>query len=167
MKEYKKDQGFTLIEVLASLTILTLIALPMFSFFTQAYDYTTKNQNNTVGVNVARGVVEFMKKQNFEEMKNLLEATGQPDPSNGLKKTEIYIGTTTNSYYYSETEVPETNQIEINSNRYRVSVTLWKNSDSHLDAYSIPINVTASWGMNSNNEMKTSLEGAIINETIR
>ena len=167
MKEYKKDQGFTLIEVLVSLTILTLIAIPMFSFFTQAYDYTTKNQNNTIGVNVARGVVEFMKKQNFEEMKSLLDTTGHPDPTNSLMNTEIYIGIKTNSYYYSETEVPETEQIEINSNKYKVAVTLWKNSDAHLDDYSIPINVTATWIANSNNEMKTSLEGAIINETIR
>ncbi len=156
---FKCKMGYTLVEVLVSLTILSLIAIPMFSFFIQAYDYTTRNQNNTVSVNVGRGVIEFMSKQNFQEMKNLLYAEGA--------EKDLFIGTTVDSYKFSETSIPDNEKIEINSNRYAVKVTMKKNAESYLDNYTLPITVTISWGHSSGNEITTTLEGAIVNETIR
>lgn len=72
-KILKKEIGFTLLEVLLSLTILTLISIPMLSYFIQAYQYTTDSQNKTVAVNIARNIINYMENQNFRAMKAFLK----------------------------------------------------------------------------------------------
>ena len=61
-------KGFTLLEVLASITILSIVAIGMFSFFTNAMKYTTYNQDKTVAINIARGVLAYMQRLDFETL---------------------------------------------------------------------------------------------------
>ena len=51
------QKGISLLEVLLSITILSIITLSILSFFNQAYDYTKRNEDKTVGINVARNVL--------------------------------------------------------------------------------------------------------------
>lgn len=76
-----KEAAFTLLEVLLSITILSIIAIPMFYYFIQAYQYTTESQNKTVAVNIARNVMNYMEKQNFLKLQNYLN----PDTSKMAK----------------------------------------------------------------------------------
>jgi type II secretory pathway pseudopilin PulG len=73
-KMKKNDElGLTLIEILASITIFSIIAISLFSFFPQAYKYTTKNQSRTLEINVARGVLHYVEQQDYDVMKNMIE----------------------------------------------------------------------------------------------
>lgn len=63
---FYNERGFTLIEVLLSIVILSFVMGGMFMFFTNAMTYTSYNQSKTVAVNIARGVVHYMARLDFQ-----------------------------------------------------------------------------------------------------
>ncbi|MBA2873672.1 type IV pilus modification PilV family protein [Thermaerobacillus caldiproteolyticus] len=65
--------GFTLIEILASIVILSAVAIGMFSFFTNAMKYTTYNQGKTVAINIARGILAYMEHRDFTALKQYVD----------------------------------------------------------------------------------------------
>ncbi|BDG46290.1 MULTISPECIES: prepilin-type N-terminal cleavage/methylation domain-containing protein [Parageobacillus] len=69
----RASKGFTLMEVLASITILSIVAIGMFSFFTNAMKYTTYNQGKTVAINIARGVLAYMERLDFAALKQYVD----------------------------------------------------------------------------------------------
>ncbi|MFI2858735.1 prepilin-type N-terminal cleavage/methylation domain-containing protein [Paenibacillus sp. JSM ZJ436] len=71
-KAFQKEQGFSLLEVLAAIVILSIISLVLTSYFTNALSYSKSNQNRTVMVNLARNALFYMEKQNFASIKDLL-----------------------------------------------------------------------------------------------
>ncbi|MBE2911937.1 type IV pilus modification PilV family protein [Anoxybacillus flavithermus] len=66
---FYNERGFTLIEVLLSIVILSFVMGGMFMFFTNAMTYTSYNQSKTVAVNIARGVIHYMERLDFQTMK--------------------------------------------------------------------------------------------------
>ncbi|WP_379135587.1 prepilin-type N-terminal cleavage/methylation domain-containing protein [Paenibacillus sp. sgz500958] len=68
-----QEQGFTLIEVLAAIVILSIVSLVLTSYFTQAMTYSKSNQNKTIMVNLARNALFYMEKQDFDKMKVFLD----------------------------------------------------------------------------------------------
>lgn len=64
-----KEEGFTLVEVLAALIILSIVFIAAASFFSQSLSYTKKNEHKTVTVNLARNALVYMEKQSFTEIK--------------------------------------------------------------------------------------------------
>lgn len=66
MNIFYDKHGFTLIEVLLSIVILSFVVSGMFMFFTHAMTYTTYNQSKTVAVNIARGVIHYMERLDFQ-----------------------------------------------------------------------------------------------------
>jgi prepilin-type N-terminal cleavage/methylation domain-containing protein len=68
------SKGFTLLEVLLSITILSAVAIGMFSFFTNAMKYTTYNQGKTVAINIARGVLAYMERLDFTNLEQYVES---------------------------------------------------------------------------------------------
>ncbi|KGE20431.1 prepilin-type N-terminal cleavage/methylation domain-containing protein [Paenibacillus wynnii] len=73
----KQEQGFTLIEVLASIVILSVVSLVLTAFFTQAMTYSKSNQNKTIMVNIARNALFYMEKQDFEKMETFFNAKSE------------------------------------------------------------------------------------------
>lgn len=69
----KQEQGFTLIEVLAAIVILSIVSLVLTSYFTNALSYSKSNQNKTIMVNLARNALFYMEKQDFEQMQELFK----------------------------------------------------------------------------------------------
>lgn len=69
--DFRKENGFTLLEVLAAIVILSIVSLVLTSYFTNALSYSKTNQNKTVMVNLARNALFYMEKQDFETMKIL------------------------------------------------------------------------------------------------
>ncbi len=69
---FRNERGFTLLEVLLSITILGIVIISFLSFFNQAYSYTKKNEDKTVGINVARNVLYYMEQQDYTRMKSYL-----------------------------------------------------------------------------------------------
>jgi prepilin-type N-terminal cleavage/methylation domain-containing protein len=66
----KQEKGFTLIEVLAAIVILSIVSLVLTSYFTNAMSYSKSNQNKTIMVNLARNALFYVEKQDFEKMKD-------------------------------------------------------------------------------------------------
>lgn len=67
MNNYMKNsQGFTLIEVLLSIVILSIIIVPLFNFFAQSLYHTKSNQQHTIATYAARNALVFVEKQGFE-----------------------------------------------------------------------------------------------------
>ncbi|MFD1903648.1 prepilin-type N-terminal cleavage/methylation domain-containing protein [Paenibacillus rhizoplanae] len=56
-RERGKEAGFTLIEVLAAIVILSIVSLVLTSYFTHALSYSKSNQNKTIMVNLARNAL--------------------------------------------------------------------------------------------------------------
>ncbi|MEK3838611.1 MULTISPECIES: type IV pilus modification PilV family protein [unclassified Paenibacillus] len=67
-RERGKEAGFTLIEVLAAIVILSIVSLVLTSYFTHAMTYSKSNQNKTIMVNLARNALFYMEKQDFGEI---------------------------------------------------------------------------------------------------
>lgn len=68
----KQEKGFTLIEVLAAIVILSIVSLVLTSYFTNAMSYSKSNQNKTIMVNLARNALFYVEKQDFKAMKVFL-----------------------------------------------------------------------------------------------
>lgn len=76
----KKDEnGFTLIEVLISITILGIVATSFLSFFNNAYSYTKINEDKTVGINVARNILNFFEQQDYSKIKKAYLSNSIPE----------------------------------------------------------------------------------------
>ncbi|WP_163150257.1 prepilin-type N-terminal cleavage/methylation domain-containing protein [Anoxybacillus sp. MB8] len=66
MNIFCDKHGFTLIEVLLSIVILSFVVSGMFMFFNNAMTYTAYSQSKTVAVNIARGVIHYMERLDFQ-----------------------------------------------------------------------------------------------------
>ncbi|MDQ0156131.1 type IV pilus modification PilV family protein [Robertmurraya andreesenii] len=69
-KILKNRRGLTLLEVLLSITILGIVVTSFLSFFNHAYSYTKKNEDKTVGINVARNVLNYFEQQDYGKIKD-------------------------------------------------------------------------------------------------
>ncbi|WP_342566541.1 prepilin-type N-terminal cleavage/methylation domain-containing protein [Paenibacillus sp. FSL R7-0345] len=63
-----REKGFTLIEVLAAIVILSIVSLVLTSYFSNALSYSKSNQNKTIMVNLARNALFYMEKQDYQSL---------------------------------------------------------------------------------------------------
>ncbi|MCM3750061.1 type II secretion system GspH family protein [Paenibacillus pasadenensis] len=59
------EQGFTLLEIMASIVILSIVALTLSGFFVQAMSYSKQNQNKTIAVHLARNALAYIQKEAY------------------------------------------------------------------------------------------------------
>ncbi|NGZ76089.1 prepilin-type N-terminal cleavage/methylation domain-containing protein [Saccharibacillus alkalitolerans] len=71
----KKEQGFTLIEVLAALLIVSITALAFTAYFSNAMTFAKTNQNKTIMSNLARNALVYMQKQDFERLEAYFDSS--------------------------------------------------------------------------------------------
>lgn len=143
----KKQRGFTLVEVLASIAILGIITITVMTFFSQSYDYTKRNQSKTVGINVARNVMNYFDQLEFNELYKQYGITSLgPD---GVKITLADCNNRPNLYTTSCSEIL---QPTINNYQYDTEITLKKytneadkNQDYDLNKNLIRIEVKVVW----------------------
>lgn len=193
-RERSKEAGFTLIEVLAAIVILSIVSLVLTSYFTHALSYSKSNQSKTVMVNVARNALFYMEKQDFEEMKRFFNVKDKPeDEHEGADHPYIAATQCTaevcnmKSVFINGDVLPEVLNPVINNIAYEVNITY--QADLHRDMmegrsgngsndpdtrkkdmapYLIPVRVevTGPGGPNAN-AASTVVEGYITNEKIR
>ncbi|WP_066365608.1 prepilin-type N-terminal cleavage/methylation domain-containing protein [Neobacillus fumarioli] len=146
----QNSRGLTLIEVLVSITILGIITTAFLSYFTQAYSYTKKNQDQTVGINIARNVLYYMEQQNYQSIKN------QYFPSDtNPKEVKLTIDNCKDSVF--DTPVcRDFFSTEINNVDYSTTVTLSRDvtngsqtASPNLSNYLIGVEVQVTWGNQS------------------
>lgn len=178
---FKSKHGNTLVEVLAAVTIFSLVVIPMISFFTQAYSYTNRNEMKTVSINVARGVYEFMSNQDFSELKARMKGISEYnvyvglmdgneiDPSDPTKTKKIQVYKFQEKSIYEDPTVPvkgKVNPVQINNVKYNAYVKLKPSSEK--PDYFIDIDVFVWEGEDKYSPPHDALiKGKIINETIR
>jgi len=156
------NKGLTLIEVLVSLTILSLILLGIMNFFNQAYSFTNSNQKKTAAVNVARNALTFMEQStginSFIAIRDRIE--NHPDSSGKLEICNNEYQLVWNGEHNDASCSP----ITINDIPYNVSIV--PRLDKNYTDYFIPLTVEVNWTVNKH-EYTTSIEGAITSEDLR
>ncbi|MCA1036411.1 prepilin-type N-terminal cleavage/methylation domain-containing protein [Bacillus infantis] len=167
-KIINSSNGLTLVEVLLSLTILSIILLGSMKFFTQAYSYTSGSQNKTAGINVARNALMYIENESFIEIRKKFT----DDPAEEMKITicdESYRGAWKDGSSLHSAEaagVPSCipTPIVINNVEYDVTIALPEGHIPETDASSIPLRATVEW---VGSETPVKIEGAIKSEDLR
>ncbi|OCT14252.1 hypothetical protein A8709_25820 [Paenibacillus pectinilyticus] len=179
-KKEPRDEGFTLIEVLAATVILSVVSLAMMAFFIQAMSYNKGNQNKTVMVNLARNALFYMEKQPFTEMNDYLKANGGIDLEKGncSMNAGALICSPTDMTISSMTGLWDVFNPEVNGKQYEVTVKyqsdliheeLEMNPTSTKFQYLIPISVQVvdKNAPNPSSRYQADVEGYILDESIR
>ncbi|WP_010195872.1 type IV pilus modification PilV family protein [Bacillus sp. m3-13] len=71
-KLFKEQKGFTLLEVLLSLTILSVVVIGLMSFFHNSYNYVNENEDKAIATQIARNVMNYVEKQNYNKLEGYL-----------------------------------------------------------------------------------------------
>lgn len=153
-KFLKNNHGLTLIEVLVSLTILGIVVTSFLSFFNQAYSYTKKNEDKTVGINVARNVLYYFEQQEYEEVEKEFFVD-----TNGIKtndSVDLTIDDCSNSGLFDESACKGIFSTKINNVDFTSKVVLSKRRGTELENYLTDVVVTVTW-----NEQTATVKGLI------
>ena len=145
----KKDRGFTLLEVLLAIAILSIMFTAVMGFFSQSFTYTKQNESKTVGINFARNVLNYIEHQDFEKMKGLsvneveveLDADSCSSKSDG-KEFLINCNAILNS--------------KINNVEYDAKVLINPEGKTELTNFLIPVTVEVQW-----NDKTVEVEGVV------
>ncbi|MFB5282220.1 prepilin-type N-terminal cleavage/methylation domain-containing protein [Peribacillus sp. Hz7] len=101
MNNFKNNNGFTLIEVLASITILGIVLTVFLSFFSNSMTFSVKAEDKLTAINLAEkelhdltnSIEAYCKTKNCEEPNNIPEDTYTRSPIELNNKT--YLSTMT------------------------------------------------------------------------
>jgi prepilin-type N-terminal cleavage/methylation domain-containing protein len=152
--------GVTLLELLVSLTILSILLLSITRFFFQAGTFNTVNESRTVALNVARNALMFMEKQSFVEMRYTFE---NPGTKKWIKMCPDDQGEKVYSLQSSAADKSACSNISVNDGTYEVTVT--SNAvNEETKKYYIPVTVKVRW---KENEPEVEIDGTIKSEDMR
>ncbi|WP_438311216.1 type IV pilus modification PilV family protein [Sporosarcina sp. FA9] len=96
------EKGVTLVEILATLVLLSIVLIGFFSFFTQSATFTKHNKEKLTAVQIAEDVVAKIRNSEYPdtnlEIKDysgyIVDIVIEDGPA-GLKKAEIKVETDT------------------------------------------------------------------------
>lgn len=160
-KFLRNNRGFTLIEVLLSLTILGIVLTGTMSFFSQAYSYTNMNKDKTVGINVARNVLYYIEQLDYKKTNDFLEANGQiteyTNDSN-ITKSRMEASIDCSSPLIENKDACNSFfNATINNETFQINVTIFEHENISLREYLIPTKVNVKWGK----DKTAAVEGVI------
>lgn len=161
-KIFSNEKGFTLIEILLSVTILGIIMIGVMGFFTQAYSYTNMNQKKTAGINVARNALMHIERENFIFVRNKFENNSSEKPLLKICEDQYTI------LWSDIVEDSSCKPIRVNNVDYHVTIEATEKPEKDSQNYSffVPLKTTVTWKINRK-ENSTVLEGVIKSEDIR
>lgn len=171
----KQEKGFTLIEVLAAIVILSIVSLVLTSYFTNAMSYSKSNQNKTIMVNLARNALFYVEKQDFDAMKDYFITKG----NDAIEAEECTLVNCSYSNLFSNmTALANVLNPTVNDIRYKINIIYQPElvdnpsttpiDKSAVKDYLIPVKVEVR--RVENNEQpayNVMLEGYITDEKIR
>lgn len=149
----QKENGFTLLEVVLSITLLTIITVSMFGFFQQAYLFNQLNQSKTVAVSLGHNALVYLEKQD-----TLYSAL--------LEHEDIRISPTLfeldemNCKKYGLN--PSVFLPIVNNVVYHMTAEIQLHQDPKLQDYLLPVRLTVHWQVKEAT-YETTVEGYIYN----
>lgn len=136
------EKGFSLIEVLVSLSILSISVITISNFFIQANEISAGNNRKLVAANLARMA---------------LDRVQQNPESYGIKvPNEEGVFNTSNCHDLASDECKKLYSTKINETKYEISLYINENSDKEKEMNLLPITVTISY-----QDKETSVEGYV------
>lgn len=119
----RNNRGFTLIEVLASIVILSILATVFFHMFVFSQKTTTNSKEKLVAINVAQGVLERIKYGAHDEITapgtyTVANCTSSSDPTCEAR----YIITVNDIHYTIEIQIGGKVDSEMNLHSAKVFV---------------------------------------------
>lgn len=78
-KLFKQEKGFTLLEVLISMSILSIVVIGMMSFFSNSFSYVKENESKTIATQIVRNMMNYMENQDFSKMEGYFHYVRDPD----------------------------------------------------------------------------------------
>ncbi|MBP3966840.1 type IV pilus modification PilV family protein [Paenibacillus lignilyticus] len=187
------ESGFTLVEILTCLIILSVAGLAMTGFFVHALSYAKGNQNKTVMVNLARNTLFYMQKQaDFDAMQTFFKSDqplGIGEERNVISSSGCAAGSGTCTNYKDLVGDPQTLVYilnpKINDILYHVTISFQENlydsldtrtaspDGGRIDKYLLPIKVEVeeaephSSDNGPSKRERSEVEGYITDESIR
>lgn len=149
---FKREQAFSLIEVLISVTIFSILTIGLLSFFLQASSYSQKNKDQTISTYLAQNIIALMQGESFSAIQKGLKDNGN----------QLMITPENCSVYTSISECNNAFQPEINGQVYGITANVSPADNTKLNDYLIELEVTVEW-----DDQKTALKEYLQNESIR
>ncbi|WP_066257947.1 prepilin-type N-terminal cleavage/methylation domain-containing protein [Neobacillus drentensis] len=108
-KLVKNENGYTLLEILLSLSILSIVILVFFGFFIQSAKFSVQSQNKMSAGQLSQEILEKVK-SNFETVKNDIDGAKKLNTTgwNKLYRTSItgeYSINIGNQIYYPQVKI--------------------------------------------------------------
>lgn len=182
-KRKARDEGFTLIEVLAATVILSVASLAMMTFFINAMSYNKGNQNKTVMVNLARNALFYMEKRRFNDVRDYFDNVGELEDGNPVitfagcsyerESGALHCSQSKKmSYLTNFSGIQNILSPKVNGRDYQITITYQRNlqkgqGNGNVNQYLIPIRVNVRSGSDPNLRNQAFVEGYVINEQIR
>ncbi|WP_035207227.1 type II secretion system protein [Metabacillus indicus] len=88
-KALQKEQGFTLIEVLASIVILTIMFSVLSSFFVNSASYSNSFDKKLNAVQLSKSLLQIYQAEGFSEAEKKIGSTVNLQPSELLEKLDL------------------------------------------------------------------------------
>ncbi|MGD7044129.1 type IV pilus modification PilV family protein [Jeotgalibacillus proteolyticus] len=146
---FSNNKAFSLLEVLVSITLLNIIVFSLLTFFLNSYQFTFSNQDNTVGVNVAKNVVTYIENQDFQHVRDYFHQQGLSELELTIDSCSAVIN---GSLLFGQEEICRSNfSPVINNQTYSVFVTLTEFEGSNeqeteeMKSELIPIEASVQW----------------------
>ncbi|MEK4849543.1 type II secretion system protein [Paenibacillus sp. FSL H7-0756] len=175
-RERSKEAGFTLIEVLAAIVILSIVSLVLTSYFTNAMTYSKSNQNKTIMVNLARNALFYMEKQDFDKTVEFFRDTTERLSADVCKIGDCGDAISDEGAAYRKAFNTETLSHvlhpKVNGTDYSIDVIYQKGLDvntgeNDLRNYLLPVKVVVTRDSGGSLSAPVEVEGYISNEEIR
>lgn len=178
------EQGFTLIEILATIVILSVVSLALTSYFTHALSYSKANQSKTIMVNLARNALFYVEKQDFDAWKNYfvtdqqesVECSSAEDGGSGAS-CDNFKGLVSDTGVLEGVLNPTVNQVQ-----YHISIKYQRDAHTEMTSgqdqeqgdfnkaiapYLLPVEIIVRDTRDTAGAKQTVIEGYITDEQIR
>ncbi len=178
-EQVSREDGFSLIEVMAAIVILSVIIMMGLTYFSNSLSYAKTSENKTVMINLARNALVYAEKQDFAAWKKYFitdhkgTVTGAACTSSSSCSSYPFLVPDSNVGVLARVLNPNVNGVPYTvtiryqpaattpTNTSTVATTIRNNTD-----YLLPIEVSVQ-PTGRNDVTGTSVEGYITNETIR
>ena len=138
MKHNKTNRGFTLIEVLISLSIVTIILLSLFSFYNSSIKFNKKNETDINSLNVSQTAIESMRIYSKLNNKFGIDIDNDGVDDLGFDNSESNW-VDLDSEYRIYTGNLDTLEIEKDNNKYLATINSVKRYKNNMSVYTVEL----------------------------